>query len=578
MHAIADVIDYGDGNITISNPDTKYGPSAGLNPNGTSGQNMKDLETKAKELRKAKKALQKKKRKTNRKRKEERAKLQEEIDNISKELKKVFRDHANEKKMRKSPRRPRKKKDRHPWEIQERKKYLDELKEMEKERLEREKRNKKKAKKVTALENLGGLTIGNVMTDVLATQKDVMENQDTVGDIKTELKKSECDEVTDENAEICYELNITLGEASSTLKQNESKLAELTSLVPPLMLGGGIYYLWDALKDSQGYQKHLNTIHNELELCLENCQELQKELEFAKETIAEIEDLSKDPLTEIQNDIREMELNEEVKVQIIVPNYLAQNTDIPFAHREELPIAVGLAMDNSSHVVKAANLVVNGQSVPLTYYSEASILAGTYKVQSAEEILGAVVVVETIDGQVFSQSIGGRIFTKKPEVNIQAVDGSIFKKGKFKVDIKGEFDRIELSGTNIKSQVISFGEVKNHHKMTVRALSKGPASLKVVATRTTKTIELPEFDGQVLSTDFDGNVLREDDYYRPLNFDANKRKNKEMGWCCEDIGAEGLCEGCMLGKRSRNTCSRLKKMGFDIKAFLRQKDMKCIKL
>lgn len=579
VNSIAEVIDYGKGKVSVSDQNTKFGPSAGYNKTASAEDNLNSLEKKTKELTNAKKELKKRKRKTSYKKKNERAKIQEKIDKITKELKKVFRDHEREEKIKKSRRRPKKGPKRRKFDIDERKASLDKLDKLEKERLKRLKKAKKKAKKVSMLENLGELKIGDTMTEVIATHNDILENQIKVGEIEKEMNEEQCEEVNEYNAEICYELNSNYAEASSNLKHKKGKLKDLTQIVPPLALTGGIYFLWDALNEKQENHKKLVDSSNDLEMCLEDCEELQKAHEYTKKMISEIDDLHENALSEIQNEVKVLNLEEEVHLEIVVPNYLSKNQHIPFGHSKNLPIAIGISTNNNLDVIKAANLIINEQAVPLTWYSEAGVFVGDYKVKQKKEDFQGAVVIEGINGKLFTQKISGSIYTEKPEVKIQAIDGSMFKRGKFKVELIGEFDRIEISGKNVKTQVIQFGEIKKHHKMIVKTKSKGPASLKIVATRKTKTIELPEFDGEVLSTDEDGIILRESDYFSPTLLEDGKAKAKDMGWCCEGKDKNGICEGCMLGKRSYKTCKRLAKLpGFQIKAFLKADDLSCVKL
>lgn len=581
MHAIGDVIDLGDGSkIHTSNSKVKYGPSYGWNANGTTKSNLEHLKKRSKELRAAKKKLQRKKNKLSRKKhKEERARIQKDIDKISEEFKKLFKDRDFERKISSSSRKPKKKQQARIWKRTQRQKRYADLQAKQREHEKKQAKNKAKAKKVSMLENLGDLNVGSVMTDIMASHNEVIENEDTVGDIADELKHEDCEEVTEDNVEICYELNASMSEATAVLQDSKSKFTELSHILPPLLLGGGMYVIYDELTEAQDSYKELLDTKRKLINCVEYCEIIEAQVDEMKEAIVEAEELQKNALDEIQDEVEKQELDGmEVELDVIVPNYLSKNTDVPFGHKKQLPVAFGINTE-MPNAVKSAYLQINGETVPLVYYSEAGVVAGNYQVKNPKQEFAGEVSIETVDGQVFTKTITGSIHTLKPEVNIESVPGSMFKKGKFKVYIDGEFDRIEVSGTNVAPQTLEFSEVKTKHKMTVKALSKGPASVKVVATRTTKTIELPEFDGELLSTDLEGNILRENDYFQPMNLEKGQGNLKEMGLCCEDIDTDlGLCEGCHWGKRSKGSCLRLKKLGFKINAFLRASDNKCIKL
>ena len=112
--------------------------------------------------------------------------------------------------------------------------------------------------------------------------------------------------------------------------------------------------------------------------------------------------------------------------------------------------------------------------------------------------------------------------------------------------------------------------------MTIKAQKKGTSSIKVVATRTSKNVKMPNFNGETLLTDEEGRILREDDFFQEINLD--KGKSNELGFCCEDKNSL-TCEGCYSGKRTRKSCKDLNKLpGFNFKAFLVAKTLKCTKL
>tara|TARA_R110002072_G_scaffold534_6_gene4060 strand:+ start:233143 stop:234882 length:1740 start_codon:yes stop_codon:yes gene_type:complete len=553
---------------SVGSPNIKYGPSQTYNSNGSTKSNLENLKKRAEDLRKLKKELYKKKRKA--KGSAAKKKVQKEIEDLSKELKKVFDDHDFESSLHTNPRKPKKKQEAIIWKRQQRHLHIKKLKEKQKKWEEKQKKKKKKARRVSQMRDLGEVTIG----DIVSTHNDVMDSQRDDQDVADEMEENQCDIISDDNQEVCYVLNNTRAQTSATLEESRSKFSKLANYLPPVLLGGGIYVLYDRFTDRQDSYTHLREVGRELINCEESCELIENRVDSIKNSILEQEELDKSELDEIQDEVKKDNLSVPVEVELVIPNYLATNEEIPFGNEKELPLIFGVETGTSTEVVKSAYVLVNEKRVNLSYYPETGILAGNYTGFKAKEDFIGAVIIETVDDQVLSKKFVGKINTIKPQVKIDSVPGSLFKKGKFKVSVTGEFDRIEISGVNVKKQTIQFEEMKSKYNMTVKALSKGESSIKVVATRASKRIEAPEFDGEVLNTDIDGRVLRENDFFQSVDLEKAKVSDKDMGFCCDDIN-EITCEGCYWGKRSRGSCKKLNRLGFNFKAFLRADTKTC---
>ncbi len=570
LNVFADVVDTGNGSINVGSPGVKYGPSATYNPNGSTKENLENLKKRAKDLKKAKDDLKKKLRKA--KGKEAKAKVKEEIEKVSKELKKVFDDYDFEDDLTTDPRKPKKKAEADKWKRKMRFERLQKLKEKQEKWEKEEEKKRQRARRVTDLRDLGDVTIG----DVASANTDVISAQRELGDILDEEEEAQCEEINDQNIEICTVLNSNRVQATATLEETRRNFGSLANALPPLLIGRGLYVLFDRMTDLQESYERMRSVQRELVNCDENCDVIARQVENIKYSIDQQEFLDKSALDEAQDELKMEEVGGPFAAQIIIPTYLSENNEVPFANTDELPMIFALETDISEDVVKSAHTMVNGQLVELVYYPERGIFAGNYSGYEAKEDFVGETQIELIDGQVLSGNFQGRINTNKPEVKISSVPGTLLKKGSFKIHVTGEFDKIEISGENVKSQTVKFESMKTSHKMTVKAQSKGSASINVVATRTSKNVKMPEFDGEVLSTDELGRVLRENDLFRSISVDNTK--DKELGFCCEEVG-DLTCEGCIDGRRTRKSCKALNKLpGYNIKAFLKSSDLTCSKL
>ncbi|MBK24622.1 MAG: hypothetical protein CME70_11560 [Halobacteriovorax sp.] len=555
----------------VGNPGVKYGPSTTWNAGGDTKTNLANLKKRSGELRKMKKELQKKKRKT--KGKEAKKAVQKEIDDVSKEMKKVFDDYDFEDGLTTNPRKPKKKPEARAWKQKMRQERLKKMQEKQKKWEEKQKKKRERARRVSDLSDLGDVTIG----DVSSANTDVMNSQRDLEDVEDQIEEAKCEEVNDENQEICIELGNARTEASATLEESEREFGRLANALPPLLIGGGtLYVIYDRMTELRESYARMRDVNRELINCEENCEVIKRQVENIKNSLQEQEGLDKTSLDEAQDEVKQEEIGGPVDAELIIPSYLSENNEIPFGNKNELPIILAVDSTELEDVVKSAQATVNGKAIELVYYPERGIFTGSYAGYGTKEELVGKTEIELIDGQVLTGSFSGRINTEKPNVEIKSTPGSVFKKGKFKIHVTGEFDKIEISGDNVKSQTIKFETMKTSHKMTVKASKKGSATINVVATRTSKNVRMPEFDGETLATDEEGRVLREDDYFQEI--DLGRSKAKELGFCCEDMN-ELTCEGCIAGKRSRKSCKALNKLpGYNFKAFLVAKSLSCTKL
>ncbi|MCP4915023.1 MAG: hypothetical protein GY909_18035 [Oligoflexia bacterium] len=547
----------------------KYGTSSGYNPNWDTKTMFKHLDKKREEIKKRKKELKKELRKA--KGKKAKDAVRKKLKENSAEFDKVYDDYQFERKLQTDPRKPKKKAQAEAWKRKERQKRIDKLKAKQKKHEEKLKKQRSRAVSMSDLNDLGDVTIG----EISSANTDVTNAQRDLNDIEDEIQEESCDVITDENIEICMELRNARTQASARLEESKLRFRDLAIALPPVLVGGGLYVIYDRMTDLQERYDLMRGVKRELIGCEENCELIEDRVELIKNGLEEQQQLDKYDLDEMQDELKKEEAGE-LDAELVIPNYLAKNTQIPFGNKGELPIIFAVDKAQEVETVRSANALVNGQFVELVYYPERGVFTGSYTSFESKQDLSGMVQVELVDGQTLTKSFTGRINNEKPNVEIHSVPGSLFKKGKFKVHVTGEFDKIEISGENVKPQTIEFEEMKSSHKMTIKAMSKGPASINVVATRTSKTISMPDFDGDVLVTDEVGRLLRNDDFFKEM--DLGDSKGKELGWCCEEVG-EITCVACYKGKRTRASCKALNKLpGYDIKAFLSAKDMSCTAL
>lgn len=565
----AETIDLGDGSITVRDAKIKHGVGHGYDPNLSTKQQDAKLKKRREELRAAKKKLQSKWKKAKRK---DKKKIKEDIKKVSKEIDRNNADTEFENKLKTHSRKPSNRQQAEKWKKQERQDRIDE-KNAEQEKWEKKQRRRRgSAVNIDDLLDLGDVS----MDDIMSGQDDVMEAEEDLNDIQDEMQEEECDEIGDDNIEICTTLNQARNEASATLEQAETRLGELTNTLPPILITGGMYVISERLRELQERYRHLRSVNRELIGCSKYCDIIEDRVENLKEAFAEHESLDKEAFDEIQDEIKKEEYGGPVEAELVIPNYLAQNTDVPFGNKNELPIIFAVDHELEYETVKGATALVNNQEVELVYYPERGIFTGSYIGFDSKTDLKGNIQVELIDGEVLEGSFAGRINNEKPNVKINSTPGTVFRRGKFNIHVTGEFDKLEITGDNVKEQVIEFDEPKTSYKLRVTALRKGNASINVVATRKSKTVAMPDFGDNVLATDEVGRILRENDLYSPI--DLGNGAKKELGFCCEDIN-EITCEGCIGGKRSRASCKALNKLpGYDFKAFLSAKDLSCTDL
>ncbi len=554
----------------VGNPGVKYGPSTNWNAGADTKTNLTNLKKRSGELRKIKKELQKKKRKA--KGREAKKAVQKEIEDVSKEMKKVFDDYDFEDGLTTNPRKPKREPEARAWKQKMRQKRIADMQAKQKKWEEKQKKKRERARRVTDLSGLGDVTIG----DVSSANTDVLNSQRDLEDVEDQIEEAKCEEVNDENEEICLELGNARTEASATLEQSRRDFGELANALPPLLIGGGLYVIYDRMTELQESYARMRDVNRELINCEVNCDVFKRQVENMKNSLQEQEGLDKTALDEAQDEIKEEEIGGPVDAELVIPTYLSENNEIPFGNKDELPIILAVDSSELEDVVKSAQATVNGKAIELVYYPERGIFTGTYAGYGAKEDLVGKTEIELIDGQVLTGSFKGRINTENPKVSIKSTPGSVFKRGKFKIHVTGEFDKIEISGDNIKSQTINFETMKTSHKMTVKTSKKGSATINVIATRTSKNVKMPEFEGETLISDEEGRIIRGDDYFQEMDLGRNKKK--ELGFCCEDMN-ELTCEGCVAGKRTRKACKALNKLpGFNFKAFLVAKSLSCTKL
>ncbi len=563
--------------VDVGDPTTVYGPSSGYDVKGDTASKLKDFAKRVKDLRKAKKDLLREKRKT--KDKERKKEIDQEVKEVLLELEKVFRDEKKERDLASSGAKPKNKEEARIWKEKKRQLHLDNLAKLEKKRKEKE---AKKKKNKMALGDFPGLG-GDIITSVVSAHGDVLANAEKMGDIEDELEYEGCSEVNDNNAELCYELNAQKAEAHATLEESENQFKELSELIPPLGLATGIYVIYDELKELQDSYKELRLIKKGLINCEEHCEMIEGQVEAAKEIINLQEVDDKAALDEIHDAEKEKRLELPVEAELVIPGYLANNKDVPFSYEDSLPLAFILETGDEMENFKSAHIEMNGEELPVTFFPEAGILRANYKGPKEKEEFEGKIIVKTIDNQELVKSFKGVINNKKPEVKITSKPATTFSKGSFKVKVKGEFDKIEISGVNVKSKTINFEKIKTSYEMKVKALSKGAASINVLVTRTSKgaLVDDSQFGETTQNTDETGRIIRpETDLFQSMNLgETSKEGDDDKGLCCEDVGSDGVCEGCHPGKKTRKACRKLNKVpGINFKAFKKTGEFSCTKL
>lgn len=399
---------------------------------------------------------------------------------------------------------------------------------------------------------------------------DDIENQD---EAQRQYDEEGCHEPSDDNAEVCEEIRVQVQEASARVEESERHFGRIVGAMPPLLLAGGkIISLFKKLQEKQRKQKELNYLESKIRTCEINCGEFEEMVSDLKEGMKREEIIGDSELKELQDEERKTELGGPVDAELIVPRYLFDRTEIPFGNKDALPLAFGVYTDVEAKYFTDAKVIVDGNVLPATYYPEAGVIKALYVGFPKKHQFKGKVVLQSVSGQTFSVPFGGKINIAKPEIKITK-QGGTFTRTKFKVKVNGEFDKIEVTGKNIKPRVYNFETIQTEKEFEVKTLSRGEATINVKASLKTKIAKVGDFDGTKLETDLTGRMINpESDLFQSSPVDRNK---VELGFCCESVG-ELTCEGCVAGKRSRKACKALNKLpGFNFKAFLRASDMTC---
>ncbi len=547
-----------------------YGVSHGYDPNATWDDIKRDARRRYQDLRREAIRLEEMHRKSESK--EERDKIADELEQIQREMDKNKADREFEDELTRHPDRPTTRPEEGNWRRRMRRERIRDLERRQREWEEQQQRNRDRATRVDELRSIGSATIGEA-SDAHRTVMDNIENQDQA---QRDMDEAGCDDINDSNAAICEEIRLEVQEASASVEQSRRHFGSIVAAMPPLLLvGGKIYNLFKKLKEKQERKLELIDLESQVRICNDNCGELEEMATELKEEIKRADLIEDSELKEIQDEERKTEMTGAADVELVVPRYLGENTEIPFGNKDALPLAFGVYTDTEAKFFTEAKVIVNGKTLPATYYPEAGVIKALYVGFPKKEDFKGKVILSSVDGKSFTAPFGGKINISKPNIDISKKGGALTRT-KFVVKVTGDFDKIEVTGTNIKPQVFNYETVQNKKEFVVKTLSRGEATINVKASLKTKQAFVGDFDGTQLETDLTGRLLNpESDLFQS----SNESKDKvELGFCCEAVGAL-TCEGCIAGKRTRKSCKALNKLpGYNFKAFLSAKDLSCSKL
>ena len=572
--AFADVITTSDGTKVEVGDGKTYGPSYGYNPNSTKKEIQNRATARKKELGKAAKKL--KEDYKNAANQNDKDRIAKELDRISKEIRKNQKESQFEDKLSEDDDLPRTEPHRGRWKREQRRKRLEEEKAKQKALEEEEQRMRQNARSPGDLRSLGHYTVQNSSE----SHSDVLDSLNNQADAQDEFQAEGCLEINDSNIEVCSELREVVVEVSATAEEQKSRFQSIVGKIPSLILaGGGIFSLYKSLSKIQKLYKAFLDKKREAKFCNENCGQAMRELISAKEELEREQLVQEKPLQLAQDEHNASEIQGDVDVELIIPPYLTENTETPFANLGALPLVFGVESDRNIKDFKNIKVLVNGKNMNADYYPEYGVIKTQYVGFEKKEDFSGAVILEAINGQKFVQKFKGKINTNKPVVDIRKKDGGTFSKTRFKVKVRGDFDQIEVTGVNIKTQIMKFDSVQKEQDFTVKTLSRGAATINIKASLKTKIATIPNLDGVQFETNSLGRILNTDsDFFPTLETSISGKKKKELGFCCESMNSL-TCEGCYAGKRSRASCKALNKLpGFKITAFLRASDLKCTSL
>jgi len=565
----------------------EHGVSHGYDPNATWDDIRRDALKRYKKLRKEAIELEEIHRKS--KDKKQRDKIAEELARIALEMAKNKADREYEDELRTHPDRPGTRPEEAVWRRAMRAKRMADLAKKQEELEKKKKKDKEKAKKVKQLKGIGSATVGEASD----AHREVMEDMENQEEAKDELKEEGCkdpesedDDTEEEDEEACNEIREEVSEATSELEESEGRFRDILRTMPPIILNGGvIFHTYEELIKIQKRYKKYYLVRRDYKYCQEDCDEMKEIFEDIDEIMKRDEIIKQPALEELQDEHRKTELAEPVSAELVVPDYLSKNTEMPFGNRDALPLAFGVYTESDAKNFKNVKVVVDGKALATEFYPEAGVIKALYVGYPQKHKFNGQVILESVDGKTFKVPFAGKINITKPKIKISKKGGT-FSRAKFKVKVTGEFDKIEVTGSNIKPRVYKFDSVQSKKEFTVKTLSTGAAYINVKASLKTKLARVGEFDGPKLETDPSGRLINpESDLFK--GFESGLPNNvvpfspiakKELGFCCEEEG-ELTCEGCIAGKRTRKSCKALNKLpGYDFKAFLKASDLTCTKL
>ncbi|MCO4794244.1 MAG: hypothetical protein KC493_11050 [Bacteriovoracaceae bacterium] len=567
-NAWATVITTETGNTVEVGDGKEHGVSTGYDPNARWDDIKRDARNRYRKLREEAIRLEELHKRSNDR--EQRDKIADELARIQKEMDKNKADRDFEDELTRHPDRPTTRPEEGNWRRRMRRDRMDELEERQRRFEEEEEQRRARATRVSDLGNIGSATIGDA-SDSHRSVMDEIENQD---EVQRRHDEENCNDSTN-NDEVCEEIREEVQEASARVEASQSSFRRIVGVMPPIILGGGkIISLFKKLKEKQRMQQELNYLESQIRTCEINCGEFEQMATELKQELVREEIVNEQDFQELQDEERKSELNHPVDAELIVPKYLGQNTEIPFGNKDALPLAFGVYTDTEAKFFSNVKVVVDGKSIPATYYPEAGVIKALYVGFPKKHKFKGKVLLQSVDGKSFSVPFGGKVNITKPEIKITKKGGT-FTRTKFKVKVNGEFDKIIVTGENIKPREFNFESVQTKKEFEVKTLSRGEAYINVKASLKTKIANVGDFDGVKIETD---NTGRLENLESDLFQGAPNQKKPELGFCCEDVGAL-TCEGCIAGKRSRKSCKALNKLpGYNFKAFLKASDLSCSKL
>ncbi|MBT3583943.1 MAG: hypothetical protein HN509_03470 [Halobacteriovoraceae bacterium] len=568
--AIADSVVTGAGNSYDTGDGKEYGVSSGYNTSGTKKSIQERSKARVKTLKKARKELKKDLRKA--KGKEAKNLVKEKLKKVALEIGKNLEESEFEDDLYEHPAKPQRNPERDNW---KRKKRIARKAAKEKLQKEIEERRQGETQSSTDLRNLGTID----MDEISSTNRDVIDGMSDVSSNQRDFDHAGCIENSEEPTEICVELRSQIVEAELSLQQSESRFHSLTRKLPAILLAsGGIYLVGRGLGKLQKLFKRYLNRQRDYQNCYENCEEMGLSVEESWEEVEAEQLIQQSSITEIQNDWKKAELEgQEVTAKLVVPNYLSEKISVPFSNSDVIPLIFGIESQFEYSAFSKLEVLVNGEKVPTSFYSEEGVIIGHYSGYSDKEKFIGKVILTSIDGSIFQTSFKGHINLKKPVVTIEKKSGSLLRKAKFLVEVKGDFNKISISGINVKEKELAFDSIQNYQKLKVKTLSRGDATIKVNATLTTKVANSgPLFDGPLFETTEEGYINHPlEDFFPALDFFRTTPKSNN-GYCCNGMTKKGKCSGCSKSYTTKKGCKFLNKhRGKKFKFHFNTRTLKC---